>query len=316
MDDAAFCSAAVGTPIIGVRGGQMYKCDPITGDVTSQADYSPLAFGRATCCYDAGTNRVFATSFNIGHFDSTNFSSAKNIYRINPTVTPPAVDLIIPFAATFGATLNYAAAESGMARLKSSGGNIYGYGWTGAIHPTLTVLRFQASAPGTFSTQQQSLIGSYPSFAQGVIGGDDTMIWADQDACNIESWGFTSSTGSGVGLDNTRNRIAIEYDGVSGHLFVTAEFQFIYVYSLAGALITTIDTGRSTFNGVDILRNPNNGLIYVAGGSDNTVVIINPATNLIVGEVLAGYDHPCGFVFTTTTKFAVQQGAVPLKAVP
>lgn len=319
MDEASFCSAAAGTPIVGVRGGRVYKFDPTTGAVSSQADYSPLAFGRATCCYDPGINRIFATCFNIGHFDPTNFGSARNIYRINPNTNPPSVDLVIPFSTTFGVDIKYAAAECGIARMKAVSGNIYAYGWTGTIHPILTVFKFAAASPGTpvaNSPQALVIIGSYPSFAYGSIAGEDVIMWADQDACDLESWNFSTGVQSNVGTDNTRNRVATEYAPVQGHLFVTAEFQFIYVYTLAGALVATVDTGRSNFNGVDIQRNPIDGFIYVAGGSDNSVAIINPATNLLVGAVLLGYDLPCGFVFSTTAKFAVQQGAVPLKAIP
>jgi hypothetical protein len=188
---------------------------------------------------------------------------------------------------------------------------------------------FKFSAANVAVNFYESFGGNtFPNMCYATVGGHDRVYICSQDADEVQYWDWADSSSNQSAFNATRGFNCIEWAPVQGVLYVCREFQFIDMYTTgvdgggnspvySGI---TLDTLRSTFNGVAIRYNSNDGLIYVAGGADNTVAVFNPATNVFIGgdpgsRVRAGYDLPCDFVFTGTMKFAVQQGTVPLKEV-
>lgn len=309
MDSA--CYDSTNNLIIAVRGGRVYSCSPVTGAITAQSDYSPLALSGASVVWDSGTNRCFAVAWNIGHNTGLNFEyPARNIYRIVPTTL--VVDQTTPITSTFGLNLGYAI-EYGLSHLVSSGGWIYGVGWSFPFGTfSSLVLRFSAANPAVNSVVT-GIGPSYPYFAYVLSGGTNDRIYWNTQGTYVSYRDFTLSAGANGPGDSLRNRMAVDYAPSVNLLFFTDEYQYVYAYSLTGTFSATIDTGRATFNGVNIRYNPNDGLLYIAGGTDNTVVVLNPTTSTFV--VKAGFDLPWDFVFTPTRSFCVQQGAVGLKQI-
>lgn len=316
MDSA--CYDSTDNLIIGVRGGRIFKCDPSTGAVQSQADFAQPAFGLACCAWDSGSNRVFASVWNQPHFVNDaafSVSSPKNIYRIIPSTL--ATELVIPFDSITGFLNETALWMSGPGAMVAVGGHIYGrmyYASNNAGSPKVSFFRFLAS---NFATNQfhNETDGGYANCAYANVGGDDVLYALDQSDQGFNWYDFTTSANNfgPTNGDTTKVMLAIAFAPVQQHLYVTDQAQFIYVYDTAGAFVSSINTGRSAFNGIQIRFNSNDGLLYAAGFADNTVVVITPSTNAFV--VKTGFDLPVDFVFTPTKRFCVQQGGTPLKEI-
>lgn len=315
MDSAIYDSTD--NIIIGVRGSRVYKCDPATGAVISQSDYAPLGFGPANIVWDQGTNKCFASAWNTSHWDPANFGSAlRYLYRIVPTTL--TVDLISELVSTFGLPNTVGPVFQGIVSMKNIGGTIFAIcpGYGAVTSDNVAPLKFLASNLATHTAVNPGIAGTndYPSMAYGNIGGHDVIFWYSMENTNsFQKYDFTSSAFSNIAQVDSNPRLALEYDSATGKLFITREFQFVDVFTTAGALSSTINTARANFNGVQIQRNPNDGLIYAAGGGDNTVAVITPATNAVT--IKTGFDLPVNFVFTPAKKFAVQAGSSPLKEI-
>lgn len=305
MDSA--CYDSTDNLIIGVRGSRVFKCDPTTGAITAQADYQTLGVGPASICWDSGINKCFATCASAWSFDPATGKAVRNIIRINPVTL--ATEVVIP-ATTFVATFLHAGYMVGPAVLKAVSGTIYGLWLNPAAYSANSVFRFQASntavhASGTIDSE-------YLSFAYANIGGDDRIVGNAMSDGTVQWWDFNTAS-FGQGPVDTVNRLSIEYVAAQNKFFCPLQTQFINTYDNTGTFVAQIDTGRTNFNGVNIKLNPNDGLLYIAGGGDNTVVVLNPATNTFV--VKTGFDLPFDLVFTASKKWAVQQGATPLKEI-
>lgn len=329
MDSA--CYASSDNLVVGIRGGRVYKCNPTTGEVLGSSDFSQVAFGSSSIVYDVGVNRCFAAAWNTNSHDLVNFRSSRNLYRIVPSAIGNGVPIPGPADSVtdiqtlftgFGMPGFICGSESGIANMRTSGGQVYGVGWSGNVNVVLSVFKFQANSLVTnafngFSTDLN------PQLCYANIGGNDRVYVLDTTTSSVLYWDFTASAFNSSAADNTKGYNSIDYAINVGKLYVAREFQFIDVYTTgvdgggnSPVYSATINTGRSTFNGVNVRYNPVDGFIYVAGGADNTVIVINPASNSIVPpNPRTGYDLPVDFVFTPTAKFAVQLGAVPLRAV-
>lgn len=319
MDHACYCST--NNVIVGVRGGRAFQCDVGTGAINlstgSQAlpDFQQFGLSPSTVCYDSGTNSCFAACWNTPSFNTSTGFSIRQITKINPLTLQ--IQQVIDAGSLFGLSMQILM-QMGLGFLKSSGGQIYGMGADSNV--LATVFRFQANNPAG-SHEFHHFGGEYMSFALPVVGGNQRIYWNAVGGQDVEWWDFgTSSHGNG-GVD-TRNRLSIET--ALGALYIPEEFQFIDIYDTTGTFSSQMDTQRTNFNGVGIALNPFNGLLYVAGGADNTVAVINPATNTFThndpgSRVQAGFDLPFRFVFCDPAKggknFAVQQGATALRIV-
>lgn len=311
MDSA--CYDSVNGNIIGVRGGRAYQCNATTGAVNASPapfDYQQLAFGQATVVF--ANNLCYAACMSTPHYDVAAFGTNRNFYRLNTLTLQPAQTF--NFKTNFGLPLNNAALESGLMVMRPFGTGIFAMGFKSAVNPSLNLFNFSAIDPTTYSLVDIGFYG-YPSFGIGVVGGETFTFWARQDANTIASYGWGGTGFNENVADAGRGYYATEYAPVQNRVYVTREFQFIDVYDNATApnFILTIDTTRSTFNGVNIKFNSVDGLLYIAGGADNTVIVLNPAGNSFV--VKTGFDLPFDFVFTPSKKFAVQLGSTPLKEI-
>lgn len=301
-----------GSFIIAVRGGRAYQCDRTTGTVNFQTgsptlpDFQQVSTGMglglspSSIVFSSAVGRCFATCWNSIGFDTTTGLAVRKIYRIIPSSL--LVDLVIDVTTNFGVAMA-PNLQSGIGVLKIDGNTIYGMGNTGGT-AIATVFKFDSTAPGI--TDQRNFGGEYASFAES----GDVVYFNAIAAQDVESWNFGTATHTNGPLD-TRNRLAIEF--AAGQLYCTELFEFIDIYDTAGNFISQIDTGRTGFNGVSIRLNPNNGLLYIAGGQDNTVYTMTTGGTL--STVKSGFDLPWDFVFAGAKTFAVQQGTVGLREV-
>lgn len=308
MDDA--CYATPANVIVAVRGSRVYQCSPVDGSIVTSVDFQQLALSPSSICYDTGTARCFAVCFQTGSFDTFNALATRQLTRINPS--PLAVDLTLDISTILASpNIFNPFMETGVGVVKASGGQIYGMGLRGFINTA--IYRFQANAPAVPANNEfQATGGEYLSFALAVVGGNQRMYFNEVGGQAVGWWDFVTASGSAGPVD-TRNRLSIEYAPTQGRFYCPEEFQFIDIYDTGGNFILQLDTLRSNFNGVGIARNPYTDMLYLAGGVDNTVIVLNPATN--AWSVKLGFDLPFRFVFTPTKSFAVQQGAVGLKEV-
>ncbi len=274
-------------------------------------DFQQFALSPSSVVYDQGTNRCFAVCWNTASFDTSVSLGIRQITRIIPSSL--AVDLTLDVTTMFGTGFQlYVFMQTGPGVLKTDGaGQIYGMGSLD-FQGTATLWRFQANNP-LGSNEFHKFGSEYLSFALATIAGDQRLYYNAIAAQDVEWWNFTSSANSNGPLDAAHNRLAIEYAPTQGNFYMTEEFQFIDVYDNGGNFLLQINTGRTAFNGVNIQRNPHTDLLYVAGGADGSVIVLNPAGNTFT--VKLGFDLPYNFVFTPTKTFAVQAGSVGLKEV-
>jgi YVTN family beta-propeller protein len=319
MDSACYVPAPSNL-IIGVRGSRVFQCDPTTGAILQTLDYQQLGLGPATIVYAASISRCFAACFNTCHTDFANFRSDRVLTRIIPGTTPGTmvVDQVTSINTLFsGDTFqipgNNTSIQEGIVSMVVGGANIYALAYFGNTNPTSHFLKFtpnlavhSAAIVGGTGGQSASASICYANQA-----GDDVIVGAFPAIGNFLSYDFTSLSNGGSGGSFDVN--AVEYAPTQDKFFCPEEFQFINVFDGTGTFLVQLNTGRSTFNGVNIRRNSNDGLLYVAGGKDNTVVVINPATNAIT--IKSGFDLPWDFVFTPTKKWAVQQGSIALREI-
>jgi hypothetical protein len=321
MDNAVYASG-IGA-IIGIRGNRLFQCNASTGAIITQADIG--TFGRNGClAYDSGSNKIFCSTWNTPHYDiqlvglfQTSVAN-RNLYRINPSTL--AVELTLDITTTFnlvnglGHANDMTAQEAGICAMDSSGGNIYCRWWGNWINGGVSggSLRFSAANVATFTNGAEGVVGGYPGIVYASIGGHDNALFCDQQGTQeIVLNDYTAVTENTFHTAN-KNILAVGFAPVQQHVFITDVAQLIYVYSTAGASLTTINTGRANFNGLSVRFDATDGNIYVCGGNDNTIVQINPATNAFV--VIPGFDCPVDYVRAGATRFAVQAGSTPLKA--
>lgn len=318
MDAAVYDS--VDKFIIGIRGNRVFRCDPTSGAILQQADIG--TFGRNGClAYDVGTNKVFASVWDTPGFTSRNGTftiSNRNIYRLNPSTL--AVELTADIGTQFSIAAGNAMNECGISAMDASGGNIYcrwfqtGVGGVnrGNVGGSL---RFSAANMSTFINENEGVIGGYGNIIYGNVTstGHDNAIFPDQaGGPQVILSDYVTNGEALVSVPWPANMLAVGFAPTQQHVFVTDIAQQIYVFTTGGVSVTTINTGHSGFNGLSVRYNPNDGNIYVAGGNDNNVAQINPATNALT--LIPGFDCPVNFVFTPTTRFAVQAGSTPLKS--
>ncbi len=320
MDSATYDSTL--QKIIASRGTRVYRCDANTGAVEATSDCPELGLGGSCVVYDSGLNQTFISAWNTAHYDVSLPGSVRNFYRV--TTNPLAVGSPIPFGSTFGldAFALTASPAAGIMAMKNVGGQIYALGWS-SRNAEAYFLQFSAAVVGL---NFNAAVGdySYPSIAFAVVAGKRTSFCTGPGGNEVISWNWDDSTGNNSTPDNTRGYVCLEY--AVNRIYVAREFQFIDIYDTALNYVATIDTMRTNFQATNMLLNPTDGLLYVAGGVDNTVLCVNPNGGIpqtqgayppIAGKFAfspAVFDLPWNLVFTTTKKFAVQQGAVGLNA--
>lgn len=318
MDQAVFASNP--NLIIGIRGSRLFQCNATTGAVVTTADIGTVGWGKSCLAYDSGSNKVFCSTWNtpeyvikhIGFFDVP--VSERNFYRINPSTL--AVELATDFQSNFGVSESDSTLqEVGICAMDSSGGNIF-CRWWAAPHAggsTGGSLMFSAANVATFHNGNEGTQGGFPHVVYGAVAGNDNAFFVDNQGLQIIRYDYTANSEHVFSFTPPQNPLVAGFAPVQQHVLVTDVAQKIYVFDLAGALLATIDTLRSGFNGVAARYNSVDGQVYVAGGNDNTVCVINPATNTFV--IKTGFDVPVDFVFTASKKFAVQAGSTPLKEI-
>lgn len=297
--------------IIGVRGTRVFRCDPSTGQIIEHLDCGQVGLGFGTIVYCNATNKCYVACMVTPHYDVAAFGADRNLYRINPN--PLSIDAILPFKTTFGLTLGDAALESGIMTMRTFGTSVFAMAFKSTVNPSLQFIQFDQTNPAAAPVVNSIGFFNYPSFGIGVVGGETFTFWARQDADTIASFGWGGTGFNQTAFDVSKGYYAVEY--ANNKVFATREFQFIDVYDNASTpnYLTTINTGRTDFNGLNIRLNLNDNHLYIAGGADNTVIVVNPADNSFV--VKTGFDLPTDFCFTPSKVWAVQQGSAPLKEV-
>ena len=325
MDAAVYDS--VDNFIIGCRGNRLFVCNPTTGAIQAQLDVGPWASGRSSLAYDAGSNRIYFAPWNLPQYQLvvSSENSKRFVYRLHVAGGSLSLDQTIDVDTLAGFAVDNQSSklEVGITAMDSGNGWIFckwksasfsGTGGGGS-------LRFSAANPASFTNALEGVLGGWNNIAYSSISGHDWAFQPDPEGGpEVVFYDYTSGLESVFRVANPRMILAVGADP-NNHVYVTDINQLIYVYHPNGdrntaTLLNTIDTTRSAFNGLSVRYRSTDGFIYVAGGSDNSVAVINTAGSgsLVGGAVLTGFDAPVDFVFTPTTRFAVQAGSVPLKA--
>lgn len=338
MDSAVYVPAA--TPFIaGVHNGTLYKLDPNTGaKLTSVVFDQRIWAGLSAVEYDPVTLTILAAGTMNSDLVEVPLKSPRFIVRIDPTTLAvgPLYDLRSILAA-YGN--DGGGIRAGALQLVASGGVIYA-----AISTTVSgtidsgfVAQLNAGAMTLIQSSNQGVLVCPRSHGMAIKGTIAYTI----DARSQVLYAQDMSTNTFYSQNNIFNLVptwwpvSIGYSPDSDQLYVPSlndsvqnDGSIIRVFTSVDdgfgnlALQSTINTGRAAFNGLSVRQNPFNHLVYVAGGGDNSVCVINPTGAPIMGiaptngfVIKTGFDFPVDITFTPTKAWAVQQGAQGLKEV-
>lgn len=333
LDNAIFLSST--NKIYGIRGQWVFSFDPTTGALLSSKRWP-------------GTGSDILAWSNIeGHsgslWASVWFSAAVQQIGATPQSRPIrdiwSIDPATLIATNTGIYQNFFADSNidflyGVSLLRTDGTLLWGISWNEGLfncNPSLAL-------PSAF---QRATVFQWPK-GGGPIGGD--LAWDGSRMWVADQWNQRISV-----YDNTLTDLADSYTSAfGGHVKPYPGLPTGIAYAPPGAAAYVVD-GTPTiswFLAADIgsgfldnqsvggpgitlplgsmpmrIRfNPNDNMLYVpcwndsATGLNDSIVVINPATNAIV-STKTGFSSPIDCVFSPTANFAVQTSAVGLKVI-
>jgi len=288
-----------------VRGGYVFELDEDVSVVQSSR-IIPISFSDSSIAYDAVTGKLFVAVWNDPGNSSTQ-SARMRLYKIEPSTL--AIEATInPDDWTARSLLN---PYCGIHRIICRSGVIYGllyaqfndasaqynpfsYNTTSGIGLVEEDWNLKAG----FNEVEINAAELWLASADGFVAIYDTTTMLTTGTVNLAGasvWGITVNPNTGRAYLATRTsalkRVAQNH-----------------------TVLANVVLPGSAPNPFCVRYNSNDGLIYVPCYGENTVVIIDPATDTVTATK-TGFDSPFDVVFTPTKAFAVQHGIIGLKEI-
>jgi YVTN family beta-propeller protein len=312
--------------LVGVRGGYLFRFDA-NGMFQSKSRFSKMTLYGSSICYDSTRDRLFvATKDDPGWEGDLNAGTTYSPFRVIRRIDPATFTVEATFSPDTFFSNNAGVGNSGPMRVLAVGGLIY---------------CSYSLGNGNIITNDPGFVGVFdPS---GLTLSRQTQAFLEDGWCEIvdlnANYWMATDIGSGV--------IQIFSKPSVGDPFGNP-VDFITAREIASALLkmpcgACIDPGSTNIfmvcrdsqfvmrrdstvggahAGMDIALPAGStpycaryglGKVYVAGLSNDTVSIINPADNSVANKT--GFDGPFDIVFTPTKAFAVQIGQQGLKEI-
>jgi len=300
--------------IFGVRSGYIFQFNASTGAVENCARFAAPAYGDSFIAYNSGDDRLYCTNwFNYSNQAKFPDWQEKFLYKIDADTL--AVISSHQFDSSFWGGSGIF--REGPRQLFAAAGKVYGVFHRGSV-PFSYVYEFDPGT-GLFNIGGTENTGDYCR-SDLVYDAVLDAFWAANASDGAQRWDRASFTQTiSINLTAFDQPRGLAYRDPYMY-FVMSEFGTILPQHIrkkriddTGA-ITTIDTGRPNAVPFNIKYRASNDRLYVPATLDDTVIIIDPGTD-IVESVKTGFDSPWDVVFTATKAWAVQHGPVGLKEI-
>lgn len=312
--------------IAGVRGGYAYRFDPNTGTKISSIRFRSVSFSDSCIIYHSASDSLIVSCWNDPGWEvGSGTSPYRLLYKMNPATwgTTTAVistfDPIVTFAVT-GGTL-----YQGPHQIRSAGANVLGVYYDSSPNP----IPFYWNPTSNASVNGLHASG-YSSWIDPMIdsGGLDVFV---PDALRARLWDIDAvtldinlSSGNYVQWPTPNPTVQMPIGicqntgptGTTGKLYIASRSNALFTCSNVISSAGQAPTANITLPGTapqpwKVRFNSNDNLIYVPCYGENTVNIVDPATDTVVATK-SGFDSPFDCIFTPTKKWAVQHGSTPL----
>ncbi len=327
LDNAILATSAVagGEFIWGVRGPYVFKINATTGVLISSAKIDHEMLSPTSIAYDpindrlliCGWNRMFpgVTDNEAGPWG---FDTYSNLYTVNPGTL--LIDSTLNLIVNLALPLGQPGTQTGMVNMRWMGG--------GALAGLWGIFREDDNSfliryvNGTAFTRKYSSKACFGNITNDLTwDGIDSIYWANSSPQEVSLESMSSNIGFWPEVDSINiwtgdNSIpfGIEVAPSTGDIYVGTQNGTVKRLSYSGgfSIVSTLNTGSV---GViyKVRYNPYDGLLYCPIMANDTIAVVNPGTNTLVGALHTGYDSPYDLVFSSTKTWVVQQGNLGIK---
>jgi len=292
--------------IFAVRGGYVYKLNAATGALILCSRYTFPTWDTAGIVLAPNVDKLYCSYWHEPTADGTD--PIQGIFKINPDtlVLENFYDTNFDIDDDFGSGPCGMVYVNGFVYLigrNQAGTNINAHKY----NPLTDAIVSGINADGPTTTLESQIVVKASDSSLSVVRRQSVRNYAGAAfATNFTTanWAATGETGYGLA-----------HDLVNDNYYVVCNTRNVLkIPATAAGAATVIDTGRADARPRRALWNSVDGKVYVPGGKDDTVIVIDPASADSI-TVKTGFDSPIDFVFTPTKKWAVQHSLVGLREV-
>lgn len=319
LDNAIYSASQ--DKIYGVRGGWIYKCNASTGKKEAEFRFAGSnLFAESSVVEVAGS--LYASVWRTPN--SSSVSQTDAIYKIPHDFS----------ASTSLFSLGLNTSIEGVTLLKTDGTYIYGVvrAPSNASRGLYAIDPSDLAAIGTSDRNDNLAIGAATTswFYDMDVDSDNGLVWLAQinrtRGLGVTLAGYPQS---GNSVEELSSNPAASFQWCCGCCFCPSNTKLYGVNGTSGIVkadanlaiptpapmtFTTLSVLNASSKPVRIKYNSNDGLIYVPTFSNDTVEVLNPASDTI-SSIKAGFSSPFDVVFTPTKKFAVQTSSEGLREI-
>lgn len=310
LESAVYESAT--QKIFGVRGQWVFQFNSTTGVLENSLRFTPNTGGFSSITTFGGKLYIGVSWQPVINWQNVIYAPDSDIYIVDAATFTVVGRLNLGAKNTFGIGSEF----SGFRYLVNNGTKIFGQVQDGnmfSVDPT--------NVPGYASTSVQPITDfSYDS--------NNNVLWMTIPKFpNIYCYDPTFGSSCFDTNGNLNTICGICYNAAQNKVYaVDGTFNF-YSFSAALAVpafanfaVNTFNSGRFNCNAFRIKSvnnqagNPHNGKVLMPTWADDSVLVIDPATDT-VSSVQSGFTAPIDVVVCPTTNWAVQSGTLGLKQI-
>ncbi len=326
IDNAVLATSIVagGEFIWGVRGPYVFKINSTTGALIIKAKVDREMFGPTCIAYNSVTDRLLIAGWNKpfpGITSDENGPNAGNTYYKLYVVNPST--LVVDSSSLLNVALNsfngLHGSQVGPVSMKWIGSGATEGLW--GIHRIDNYSELFRYVTGTVYTKKWSNVACLANIVNDLTwDGIDTVYWSNSNLEEVQSYSMSSNAGAWVNTAafsvwtaDSSIPFGVEVAPSTGDVY--AGTQQGTIKRLDSALTTLISTCNTGVSGTiyKVRYNPYDGLLYCPIFTEDTIAVVDPATNTLSGVVHSGYDSPWDLVFSATKTWVIQGGNLGVK---
>ncbi len=324
LDNCIVATSAGGQFLFGVRGPYVFKINATTGILISSAKVDTDMFGPVSIAYNSVTDKLLIAGWNKPFPGITTDEVGPNagntyfmLYSVNPSTL--LVDSSVMLNTALNTFPGNIATQSGVVAMKWMGSGAQEGLW--GIYRTNETSQLFRYVTGTAYTRKWSSSACFGEICNDLAwDGITTLFWAQSFQDEVQSFDMTSNAGSwntvnlfSLWTADSSIPFGIEVAPSTGDVYAGTQNGLIKRLGPAlGSIVSTLNTGATGI--VHKIRyNPFDGNLYCTIMSQDTVAVVDPGTNTLVGALHTGYDSPWDVIFTATKTWVVQQGNLGIK---
>ncbi len=327
LDNSILATSTVagGEFIWGVRGPYVFKINSTTGLMITKAKVDHEMNGPTCIAYDSVSDRLKIMGWNKCFPGITDNESGPNsfftyftLYTVNPSTL--LVDSAVMLSNTLGVGVGQSGTQTGTVSLKYMGAGAQ-YGLWGLYRTDDYSALFRHVA-GTVYTKKFSDDACFGNILNDFTwDGIDNLYWSNSQTQEVMVFSMADNNPSWTAFDtfnvwtaDSSIPFGIEVAPSTGDIYVGTQNGAVkrLTYSAGFSLISTLNVG--VIGTIYKIRyNPFDGLLYCAVFGQDSVAVVNPASNTLNGLLRTGYDSPWDFVFSSTKTWVIQGGNLGVK---